>query len=71
MPTVFTMKPNRSGSRIVLIDLLRGLCLLVMTVDHLPETLIKKFTLQGFGFSPPQNASYSCRGWLPAGFMAG
>jgi hypothetical protein len=50
MPTAFTMKPNRSGSRIVLIDLLRGLCLLVMTVDHLPETLIKKFTLQGFGF---------------------
>jgi hypothetical protein len=50
MPTEFTMKPNGSGSRIVLIDFLRGLCLLVMTVDHLPETLIKKFTWQGLGF---------------------
>ena len=50
MPTSYTMEPNRSGSRIVLIDFLRGLCLVVMTVDHLPETLIKKFTLQGFGF---------------------
>ena len=50
MPTAFTMKPNRSGSRIVLIDFLRGLCLLIMTVDHLPETLIQKFTWQGFGF---------------------
>jgi hypothetical protein len=50
MPTAFTMNPNRSGSRIVLIDFLRGLCLLVMTVDHLPETLIRKFTWQGFGF---------------------
>jgi hypothetical protein len=50
MPTALTLKPDRSGSRIVLIDLLRGLCLLVMTVDHLPETLFRKFTLQGFGF---------------------
>jgi hypothetical protein len=50
MPTAFTMEPNRSRSRSVLIDFLRGLCLVVMTVDHLPETLIKKFTLQGFGF---------------------
>jgi hypothetical protein len=44
------MEINRSGSRIELVDFLRGLCLVVMTVDHLPETLIKKFTLEGFGF---------------------
>ena len=50
VPTLYTMGQNRSGSRIVLIDFLRGLCLLVMTVDHLPETLIQKFTWQGFGF---------------------
>src|SRR5712672_874729 len=50
MPTAFTMNPKYSGSRIVLIDFLRGFCLLVMTVDHLPETLIQKFTWQGFGF---------------------
>jgi hypothetical protein len=50
MPIALPMKPHTSGSRIVLIDLLRGLCLLVMTVDHLPETLIRKFTFQGFGF---------------------
>lgn len=41
---------NGSSSRIVLIDFLRGLCLVVMTIDHLPETLIRKVTLQGFGF---------------------
>jgi hypothetical protein len=44
------MEQNRSDSRIVLIDFLRGLCLLIMTVDHLPETLIQKFTWQGLGF---------------------
>jgi uncharacterized membrane protein len=48
--TLYTMGQNPSGSRIVLIDFLRGLCLLVMTVDHLPETLIQKLTWQGFGF---------------------
>jgi hypothetical protein len=50
VPTSCTREPSVSGSRIVLIDFLRGLCLIVMTVDHLPETIIKKFTLQGFGF---------------------
>jgi len=50
VPTLYTMGQNRSGSRIVLIDFIRGLCLVVMTVDHLPETLIQKFTWQGFGF---------------------
>jgi hypothetical protein len=49
-PTLYTVGKNPSGSRIVLIDFLRGLCLLVMTVDHLPETLIQKLTWQGFGF---------------------
>ena len=49
-PTLYTMGQNRSGSRIVLIDFLRGLCLVVMTVDHLPQTLIQKFTWQGVGF---------------------
>lgn len=38
------------GRRNALIDLLRGLCLLVMTVDHLPRSLIEKFTWQTFGF---------------------
>ena len=38
------------GRRSELIDLLRGLCLVLMTVDHLPLTLIKKFTWQTFGF---------------------
>ena len=33
-----------------LIDFLRGLCLVIMTVDHLPLTLLKKFTWQTFGF---------------------
>jgi uncharacterized membrane protein len=41
--TLYTMGQNPSGSRIVLIDFLRGLWLLVMTVDHLPETLIKNY----------------------------
>ena len=50
MLTSNAFEPNGSGSRIVLIDFLRGLCLVVMTIDHLPETLIRKFTLQGFGF---------------------
>ena len=49
-PLSCTFEPNGSGSRIVLIDFLRGLCLVVMTIDHLPETLIRKFTFQGFGF---------------------
>jgi hypothetical protein len=38
------------GQRSVLIDFLRGLCLVLMTVDHLPLTPIKKFTWQTFGF---------------------
>lgn len=38
------------GRRSVLIDFLRGLCLVLMTVDHLPLSLIKKFTWQTFGF---------------------
>jgi hypothetical protein len=50
VPTSYTFERNGSGSRIVLIDFLRGLCLVVMTIDHLPETLIRKFTWQGFGF---------------------
>jgi hypothetical protein len=50
VPTSDPREPSGTGSRIVLIDFLRGLCLIVMTVDHLPETIIKKFTLQGFGF---------------------
>ena len=50
VPTLYAMGQNRSDSRIVLIDFLRGLCLLIMTVDHLPETLIQKFTWQGLGF---------------------
>jgi hypothetical protein len=49
-PTLIALKAKRPGSRIVLIDFLRGLCLVVMTVDHLPETFIQKFTWQGFGF---------------------
>jgi hypothetical protein len=36
--------------RSVLVDFLRGLCLLLMTVDHLPLTLVRKFTWQTFGF---------------------
>ena len=46
-PTLYNMG-NPSVSRIVLIDFLRGLCLLVMTVDHLPATFIQKFTWRGF-----------------------
>jgi hypothetical protein len=49
VPTLCTVG-NPLGSRIVLVDFLRGVCLLVMTVDHLPETLLQKFTWQGFGF---------------------
>jgi hypothetical protein len=37
------------GRRSVLIDFLRGLCLVLMTVDHLPVSLAK-FTWQTFGF---------------------
>src|SRR5580693_1644014 len=37
---------KRSG----LVDFLRGICLLLMTVDHLPLTLVRKFTWQTFGF---------------------
>jgi hypothetical protein len=48
---LYTMGQNPSGSRIVLIDFLRGLWLLVMTVDHLPETLIKKLPGRASGFS--------------------
>jgi hypothetical protein len=36
--------------RSILLDFLRGLCLLVMTVDHLPQTFIKNITWQGVGF---------------------
>ena len=39
-----------TSRRSELIDLLRGLCLVLMTVDHLPPTLIRKFTWQTFGF---------------------
>jgi hypothetical protein len=49
VPTLHTMG-SPSGSRLVLVDFLRGLCLLVMTVDHLPETVMQKFTWEGFGF---------------------
>lgn len=49
-PTLYTVGQNPSRSRIVLIDFLRGLCLIVMTVDHLPQTLLQKFTWQGVGF---------------------
>ena len=48
--TFLHLRTEWVGSRIVLIDFLRGLCLVVMTIDHLPETLIRKFTFQGFGF---------------------
>ena len=47
---MYAMEPTRPTSRILLIDFLRGLCLLVMTIDHLPQTLVRKFTWQGFGF---------------------
>lgn len=38
------------GRRSVLIDFLRGLCLVLMTVDHLPLSLARKLTWQTFGF---------------------
>ncbi len=53
---MFTNYPQLDHSEIeasrrsVLIDFLRGLCLVLMTVDHLPLSLIKKFTWQTFGF---------------------
>ena len=39
-----------SPKRNLLIDFLRGLCLVVMTVDHLPPDIFEKFTWQTFGF---------------------
>jgi hypothetical protein len=49
--TVSTNIPQfELGRRSVLIDFLRGLCLVLMTIDHLPLSLIKKFTWQTFGF---------------------
>jgi hypothetical protein len=48
---VYTNNPQlEPDRRSVLIDFLRGLCLVLMTVDHLPLSLIKKFTWQTFGF---------------------
>ena len=48
---VYTKNPQLElGRRSALIDFLRGLCLVLMTVDHLPLSLIKKFTWQTFGF---------------------
>src|ERR1700693_5577126 len=42
--------PRLDLKRSVLVDFLRGLCLLLMTADHLPLTLVRKFTWQTFGF---------------------
>lgn len=42
---------NQSQSeRIVIIDMLRGLCLVLMTVNHLPHTLLNKVTWEPLGF---------------------
>jgi hypothetical protein len=48
------MGPGRANlfvrERDPLIDLLRGFCLSIMTIDHLPHTVVEKLTWQTFGF---------------------
>jgi hypothetical protein len=41
---------NQFSQRSKLIDFLRGLCLVVITIDHLPHDPFEKFTWQTFGF---------------------
>jgi hypothetical protein len=48
--TVGAASASKSGSRDVPLDAIRGLCLIFMTVNHLPGNPMQRFSFQPFGF---------------------
>ena len=48
--TFGVISASKRGHRDIALDAIRGLCLIFMTVNHLPGNRMQRFTFQPFGF---------------------